>query len=94
MSDIFSAPLQTKGLPACVVYWNNERDWILVDEAGEEFASLYRKALVERMQETTAARNGIGDVSAMERRVYNLMAKPGKRTAHCPAIVAEYFSMP
>ncbi len=93
MQAIFSAPLQAKGLPLYVIYWNGERDWILVGESGEEFASMYRQPLAERLKRTADPAGRIDDAGAVERRIHALMAKPGKRAAACPPVVADYFSI-
>jgi hypothetical protein len=91
MPPIFSAPLQAKRFPPYVIYWNGDQDWILIDEAGGEVASMYRQTLVEKLTQATESADKIQDARGAERRIYSLMSRPGKKAATFPAAVVEYF---
>lgn len=91
MHTIFSAPLKSK-LVSCTVYWNRSQDWILINEKGEEIASLYRKTLVEKMVESMESADRIQDAKTAEQRINRIMSKQGKRAAEAPLKAIAYFA--
>ncbi len=91
MHTIFTAPLKSK-LVTCTVYWNYSQDWILINEKGDEVASLYNKTLVERMTETMRSADTIQNAKIAEQRINRIMSKPGKRAAEAPLKAIAYFA--
>lgn len=91
MHTIFSAHLKSK-LVSCTVYWNQSQDWILINEKGDEVASLYHKTLVERMTESMKPADTIQNAKIAEQRINRIMSKQGKRAAEAPLKVVAYFA--
>lgn len=92
MHTIYSAQLKSK-IVSCTLYWNQSQDWILINERGDEIASLYHKTLVERMTDAMRSRDTIQDAKTAEQRINRIISKQGKRAAEAPLRVVAYFAV-
>lgn len=91
MHTIFSAQLKSK-IVSCTVYWNQSQDWILINDKGDEIASLYKKTLVDKMIDSMESADMIQDAKVAEQRINRIMSKQGKRAAEAPLKVIAYFA--